>query len=100
MLLTFSIEKGDGGRKIEITGKNNNGAKWFVTIDGQPAADGNGGKNGQTVKVRTGDKITWIIAAVGNNTIMHGVAFAEQNLAEAMLTFDLPDAKTGQPLKL
>jgi len=93
MMLTLSLEKGDP-RKIEIVGKNN-GAKWFVTIDGQPAKDGNGGQNGDTVKVHSGDTITWKITAAN-----HGVAFAEQDLAEAMLTFDKPDPKTNQPLKL
>lgn len=93
MMLTLSLEKGDA-RKIEIVGKNN-GAKWFVTIDGQQAADGNGGKNGDTIKVHSGDTITWKLTAAN-----HGVAFAEQDLAEAMLTFDKPDEKTHQPLKL
>src|SRR5438067_1834500 len=60
MQLTFSHEAGKG-RKIEILGKNDNGAKWFVTIDGTPAANGNGGKSGDTVKVHSGDTITWTI---------------------------------------
>jgi hypothetical protein len=93
MMLTLSLEKGDA-RKIEIVGKNN-GAKWFVSIDGQSAQDGNGGKNGDTVKVHSGDTIVWTITAAN-----HGVAFAEQDLAEAMLKFDPPDPKVGQPLKL
>jgi plastocyanin len=93
MMLTLSFEKGDP-RKIEIAGKNN-GRKWFVTIAGDSAAEGNGGKNGDSVKVHSGDTITWIITDAN-----HGVAFADQELAEAMLTFDQPgDAATG-PLKL
>jgi plastocyanin len=89
MMLTLSLEKGDP-RKIEITGKNN-GAKWFVTIDGKEAEAGNGGNNGDTVKVHSGDTITWKITAAN-----HGVAFAEQDLAEAMLKFD---ATVGKPLE-
>jgi hypothetical protein len=45
--------------------------------------------------VHSGDTITWIITAAN-----HGVAFAEQDLAENMLKFDPTDPKTGQPLKL
>jgi hypothetical protein len=89
MMLTLSLEKGDA-RKIEIVGKNN-GAKWFVTIDGQPAPDGNGSKNADTIKVHSGDTITWKITAAN-----HGVAFAEQGLAQAMLDFD---TTVGKPLE-
>ena len=88
MQLTLSLEKGDA-RKIEITGKNN-GAKWFVTIDGQAAPDGNGGKNGDTIKVHSGDTITWLITAAN-----HGVAFAEKDLAQTMLNF----GTVGRPLE-
>src|SRR5437870_4434337 len=77
MMLTLSLEKGDR-QTIVIEGKNN-GAKWFVTINGMPAADGNGGQNGDTIKVHSGDTITWSISAAN-----HGVAFAEQKLAQAM----------------
>jgi plastocyanin len=94
MMLTLSLEKGDP-QMIEITGKNN-GAKWFVTIGGVKAADGNGGKNGDTVKVHSGDTITWSITDAN-----HGVAFAEQDLAEAMLKFDpAGDDPMVGPLKL
>jgi plastocyanin len=93
MMLTLSLEKGDP-RKVEIAGKNN-GKKWFVTIDGKDAAAGSGGGNGDSVKVHSGDTITWVITDAN-----HGVAFADQKLAESMLTFDPPDPKTGQPLKL
>jgi hypothetical protein len=93
MMLTLSFEKGTA-RTIEIVGKNS-GAKWFVTIDGAAAPDGSGGKNGDTIKVHSGDTIVWKITDAN-----HGVAFAEQDLAEAMLTFDKPDPKTMQPLPL
>jgi hypothetical protein len=89
MMLTLSLEKGDT-RKIEITGKNT-GAKWFITINGKPAQDGNGGKNGDTIKVHSGDKITWRITGA-----RHGVAFAEKDLAQAMLDFD---TEAGKPLE-
>jgi len=93
MMLTLSLENGDP-QKIDIVGKNN-GDQWFVTIDGKEAKPGKGGTNGDTVKVHSGDTITWRITAAN-----HGVAFAEQDLAEAMLKFDPPgDPKVG-PLKL
>ena len=93
MMLTLSMEKGDP-QKIVIEGKNN-GKKWFVTIDGKAAPAGNGGNNGDSVKVHSGDKITWIITDAN-----HGVAFPDQTVAEPMLTFDpAGDPATG-PLKL
>jgi plastocyanin len=89
MALTLSLENGTP-QKIEFIGVNN-GAKWTVKIDGTPAADGNGGKNGDTVKVHPGDTITWSITAAN-----HGVAFAEKDLAQAMLEFD---TTVGKPLE-
>jgi len=89
MLLTLSLEKGDP-QIIVIEGKNN-GKQWFVTIDGRPAANGNGGQNGDTIKVHSGDTITWSISAA-----THGVAFADQKLAEAMFK----ELKAGDKLKL
>src|SRR5437016_5150604 len=61
MALTLTPEKGTV-RKIDFIGVNN-GAKWLVKIDGQPAQPGNGGTNGDSVKVRSGDSITWSITA-------------------------------------
>src|SRR5262249_7295141 len=52
MNLTLSAEAGKS-RKIEFIG-GNNGAKWFVKIDGRDAQVA----NGATVKVRSGDTIT------------------------------------------
>lgn len=88
MQLTLSLEKGQP-RTLKFIGQSN-GAKWSVTIDGVAAADGNGGQNGDTVKVHSGDKLIWQIAALN-----HGVAFAEKDLAEAMITFDDPDTDKG-----
>src|SRR4051794_38930896 len=63
MMLTLSLgSDAEAPRKIEIIGMNN-GAKWTVKIGGTAAADGNGGKNGDTIKVRSGDSITWSITA-------------------------------------
>jgi hypothetical protein len=91
MMLTLRLSPDKGTpRKIEFIGVNN-GAKWTVKIDGTPADDGNGGKNGDTVKVRSGDSISWSITAAN-----HGVAFADQDLAEAMLKFD---TSVGKPLE-
>src|SRR5262249_9238886 len=64
----------------------NSGAKWFVKIDGQDVQVANGAK----VQVRSGDTITWSVAAA-----KHGVAFAEQDLAQAMAEFD---TTVGKPL--
>jgi len=94
MMLTLSLEKGDP-QKIDIAGVNN-GDQWSVTIDGNKAKPGNGGNNGDTIKIHSGDTITWTITAAN-----HGVAFADQDLAEAMLKFDPPgDDPTVGPLKL
>jgi plastocyanin len=93
MMLTLSLDKGDP-QKIEIVAKAT-GAQWFVTIDGKAAADGNGGKNGQTVKVHPGDSITWSISV---DNINHGVAFADQDLAQAMLDFDTTVGKKLEDL--
>ena len=90
MMLTLSFEKGDP-RDIQITGKNN-GMKWFATIGGNDAPAGNGGNNADTVKVHSGDTITWIITDAN-----HGVAFSNQDLAQAMLDFT-PNGCVGQPL--
>src|SRR5438552_556891 len=84
MNLTLSAETGKS-RKIEFIG-GNSGAKWFVKIDGQDVQV----NNGTTVKVRSGDTITWSVAAA-----KHGVAFAEQDLAQAMIMFDMT---VGKPL--
>lgn len=81
MMLTFSLETGTP-RKIEIIGGDDTG-KWIVKIDGQFAAAGKGGTNGDTIKVRSGDLITWSFASK-----KHGVAFAQQDKAQAMLDFD------------
>lgn len=94
MTLTLSLEKGNAGEKprdIQIVGRG--GAKWIVTIDGTPAPSGGGGDNKDTIKVRPKDTITWSVAANA-----HGVAFAEQNLAEAMLSFDKKAGKTLEDL--
>ena len=84
MNLTLSAETGKS-RKIEFIG-GNNGAKWFVKIDGRDVQVA----NGATVKVRSGDTITWSVAAA-----KHGVVFAEQDLAQAMIEFD---TTVGKPL--
>jgi hypothetical protein len=81
MTLTLSLETGDP-RRIEFIGGTDT-TKWVVKIDGQFAQAGKGGTNGDTVKVRSGDSITWSFAAK-----KHGVAFAEKALAEALLDFD------------
>lgn len=85
MQLTLSLEKGDP-RKIEINGTGNSNSQWSVIINGEDKTPANKG----TVMVRSGDSITWNIAGG-----KHGVAFAEKNLAQAMLDFDL---KAGKPL--
>jgi hypothetical protein len=84
MSLTLSVETGKA-RKIEFIG-GNSGTKWFVKIDGQDVQV----DNGTTVKVRSGDTITWSVASA-----KHGIAFAEQDLAQAMIEFD---TKVGKPL--
>jgi hypothetical protein len=84
MSLTLGPETGKS-RKIEFIG-GNSGAKWFVKIDGQDVQVA----NGATVKVRSGDTITWSVA-----TAKHGVAFAEKDLAQAMIEFD---TTVGKPL--
>src|SRR5262245_3218563 len=78
--MTLTLTPGTGKRrKIEFIA-GNSGAKWFVKIDGKDEDV----KNGETVNVRPGDSITWSVAAA-----THGVAFAEQDLAQAMLDFDV-----------
>ena len=85
MVLTLSPEAGTA-RKIEFIGGNDT-TKWVVNIDGQEVKVANGG----TVKVRSGDSITWSVAAR-----KHGVVFADQDLAQAMVDFDMT---VGKPLK-
>jgi plastocyanin len=84
MMLTLSPATGKP-RMIEFIGGNDT-TKWVVKIDGQDVKV----DNGKTVKVRTGDSITWSVAAK-----KHGVVFAEQDLAQALLDFD---TKVGKPL--
>jgi plastocyanin len=84
MTLTLTLDTGKP-RKIEFVG-GGSATRWFVKIDGK---DENV-KNGETVKVRPGDSITW---SVEKGT--HGVVFAEQDLAQAVLDFDM---KVGKPL--
>ena len=84
MMLTLSLETG-AARKIEFIG-GNSATKWFVKIDGQDVQV----PKQTTVKVRSGDTITWSVAQG-----THGVAFAEQDLAQAMLDFD---TTVGKPL--
>ncbi len=90
MRLTLKLEQGDP-QIIVIEGKGTSGAKWFVTINNRAAASGNGGDNGDTIKVHSGDTIIWIITGAN-----HGVAFAEQKVAEAMFK----ELKAGVTLKL
>jgi len=85
MTLTLSLDTGKP-RKIEFIG-GNSGAKWFVKVDGKDEIVA----NGETVKVRPGDAITWSVEKA-----THGVAFAEQDLAQALLDFDM---KAGKPLE-
>jgi plastocyanin len=85
MALTLTPEAGNA-RTIEFIAQNNP-FKWFVKIDDQDVQVA----NGATVNVRTGDSITWSITAAN-----HGVAFADKDLAEAMLTFD---TTVGKPLE-
>jgi len=85
MRLTLSLEKGTP-RKVEFIA-GNSATKWFVKIDGMDVTPA----NKATVKVRSGDTITWSIAKFN-----HGVTFAEQDLAQEMLDFD---ATVGKPLK-
>ena len=61
--------------KIEFIGGDNT-AKWVVKLDGQEVQVGNGEK----VNVQSGDTITWSVASK-----KHGVVFAEQNLAQALV---------------
>jgi plastocyanin len=90
MNLTLHLEQGDP-QTIVIEGTANSATKWSVTINAQPAASGNGGDNGDTIKVHSGDTITWILTGAN-----HGVAFADKDAANAMLK----DLKAGVPLKL
>ncbi len=90
MSLTLKLEQGDP-QIIVIEGKGTSGAKWFVTINNKAAESGNGGDNGDTIKVHSGDTIIWIITGAN-----HGVAFAEQKVAEAMFK----ELKAGVTLKL
>jgi plastocyanin len=85
MVLTLSLETGTS-RKIEIIGGSDT-KSWVVKIGNQDAKK----NNGDTVKVRSGDTITWRVAAR-----THGVVFADQDLAQAMLDFD---TTVGKPLK-
>lgn len=78
MMLTLSLEKG-ASRKIEFLG-GSSAAKWLVKIDGVDTMV----PNNTTFKVRPEDAITWSVTAG-----KHGVAFAEQDLAQAMLDFDM-----------
>jgi hypothetical protein len=96
MQLTLSLEEGPS-RAIEIVGKNSNGSKWFVSIDGHAADNGNGGKNKDSIKVHHGDTIIWKIES-GDTGIEHGVAFAEKETAQAMLQFDEKTSKLLEDL--
>src|SRR5207244_2950484 len=90
MKLTLKLEPGDP-RVIVIEGKSTSGTKWFVTINNKPAASGNGGDDGDTIKVHSGDTIMWILTGAN-----HGVAFAKRSVAEAMFK----DLKAGATLNL
>jgi uncharacterized iron-regulated membrane protein len=85
MMLTLSLESG-APRKVEFIGGTDT-SKWVVKIDDQTQSV----DNATTVKVRSGDKITWSVAAR-----KHGVVFANKDFAQAMLDFD---PAGGKPLK-
>jgi plastocyanin len=85
MKLNLSLEAG-AGRIVEVIG-GSVVTQWTVKIDGADT----GLPDGSTVKVHSGDTITWSVA---DRT--HGVIFANQDLAQAMLQFD---TTVGQPLK-
>jgi plastocyanin len=86
MQLTLSLESGNV-QKIEFIGTGTTAAKWTVKIDGVEKNIANQSK----VKVRSGDSITWSVEGG-----KHGVAFAEEDLAKAMLEFD---EKVGKKLE-
>jgi plastocyanin len=90
MSLTLTLEQG-APRTIVIEGKATSGMKWFVTIDNKVADSGNGGDNGDTITVHSGDTIMWILTGAN-----HGVAFADKDVANAMLK----DLKAGATLQL
>jgi len=87
MTLALSPEKG-AARKIEVIGGLDT-KKWVVKIDGKDETPDNGG----TLKVRSGDSITWSVSVA---TRSHGVVFADQDLAQSLLDFDM---KASKPLK-
>jgi plastocyanin len=85
MQLTLTTAAGTPARKIEFIGGDDT-SKWVVKIDGAEVTV----DNAKTVDVRSGDTITWSVASK-----THGVAFAEQDLAQALLEFD---TTVGKPL--
>jgi plastocyanin len=85
MTLSLSPEEGKA-REIKIMGGMNT-MVWVVKIgDGKEEEVA----NGSTVKVHSGDSITWSVSVA---TRSHGVVFADQDLAEALLDFDKKASK-------
>jgi hypothetical protein len=81
MSFTLSLEAGTP-QKIEFIG-GNIGRHWFVKINDKDVTAEHA--NGTSIKVHSGDSITWSISV---ENVPHGVAFAEQDLAQALLAFD------------